>query len=351
MNKKIIGIFICMLFIGIAIPHFGFFETVKADPGDVILSFDSPSDYPTGLAWDGQYLWCITTENDSAISKIYRLDPLDGSIITSFDGPGPCFGLTWDGNYLWCSEISTFKIHKLDPLDGNIITSFNSPGAIPMGLTWDGQYLWNVEARFFNQTNIYKLNPSDGSIITSFPSPPGSNPTGLAWDGKYLWNADNRFPDQGIIYELDPTDGRVISHFSSPGEYPYGITWDGQYFWNSDISTSKIYKIDAGGSSDSGFIGEISGGFGVKTSINNIGSTTLYDTNWSIDVEAYIGLILSGSHTEDVIDELDIGESQTIQASNLRGIGLITINVQAADAEKQATAFLLGPLVLRVIEV
>ena len=57
MKKKIVGILICVFFIGISIPQTGLFETVKADPGDVILSFNSPGQYPFGLAWDGQHLW------------------------------------------------------------------------------------------------------------------------------------------------------------------------------------------------------------------------------------------------------------------------------------------------------
>jgi hypothetical protein len=332
------------MLIGVVIPHFGFFETIKADPGDVILSFDSPENIPTGLAWDGQYLWCITHETD--IPKIYKLNSLDGSIITSFDGPGvSCIGLTWDGNYLWCSDNIYMKIFKLDPLDGSIITSFNSPGILPSGLTWDGQYLWNAD---WDADKIYKFTTS-GEIIDSYDSP-GVEPTGLAWDGKYLWNSDI---DSKKIYELDPYNGRIISYFNSPGEYPYGLTWDGRYFWNSDLTTSKIYKIEAGGSGGESdiIIDEINGGFVLSASMINNGEAPFNNLSWSIDVEASIGLILSGSHTADVIDELAIGESETIQSNNLRGIGLITINVQAANASKQATAFLLGPLVLRVNEI
>jgi hypothetical protein len=98
-------------------------------------------------------------------------------------------------------------------------------------------------------------------------------------------------------------------------------------------------------------ISSINNGFGINSNIINMGTATSYNVNWSIDIEASIGLILSGSHTENVIDELVVGESVTIQSDGLRGIGIITITIQAADAVKYATAFLLGPLVLRVVEV
>ena len=95
----------------------------------------------------------------------------------------------------------------------------------------------------------------------------------------------------------------------------------------------------------------INGGLGISINIANIGTALTNNVNWSIDVEPSIGLILSGSHTENVIDEILEGGSDTVHTIGLRGIGWITITVQVADVVKQATAFLLGPLVLRVNEI
>jgi len=96
---------------------------------------------------------------------------------------------------------------------------------------------------------------------------------------------------------------------------------------------------------------EIKGGFGLSAIIANYGASSAENVNWSIDVEVDLGLILSGDHTEDVIVELGAGETMIIRSSGLRGIGSISITVQVEDVSKQATAFLLGPLVLRVREV
>jgi hypothetical protein len=140
------------------------------------------------------------------------------------------------------------------------------------------------------------------------------------------------------------------------------------YSWNTDNETVGIHTIKArsyDGDLYSNYfiinvfvihnlpdiiITNIFGGIGVTTDIKNKGTIFASDVNWSIDVEVGVGLILSGSHTENIIDKIDVNETITIQSNSLLGIGLITINVQAADAEKQATAFLLGPLVLRVTE-
>ena len=98
-------------------------------------------------------------------------------------------------------------------------------------------------------------------------------------------------------------------------------------------------------------IEKIQGGLGVIIYIKNIGLASANNVSWSIDVEPSIGLILSGEHTENIIDELASGGSDTIHTIGLRGIGRISITVQVADAVKHATGFLLGPLVLRVNEV
>jgi hypothetical protein len=71
--------------------------------------------------------------------------------------------------------------------------------------------------------------------------------------------------------------------------------------------------------------------------------------NWSIDLDG--GLIFAGEHTEGVIPELAPGATVTIRQTTLYGIGNTVITVTAGDATKQATGFILGPLVLNVQEI
>ena len=93
----------------------------------------------------------------------------------------------------------------------------------------------------------------------------------------------------------------------------------------------------------------IKGGFRASAIITNTGTETITDFPWSIDLEG--GLILVGSHSEGVIDELAPGATTTKRQSTLYGIGGTTITVTAGDASKQATGFILGPLVLNVQEI
>ena len=133
--------------------------------------------------------------------------------------------------------------------------------------------------------------------------------------------------------------------YINQGNYTIILTvYDSVNNFYNDSTYAEILYVDIG----IPVIKQIKGGFGVNVNIINNGTAPVSMVNWSIDVEPSFGLILSGSHTEDMIDEISVNGTETIQSSGLRGIGLITITVQVADAVKQATAFLLGPLVLRL---
>lgn len=220
---------------------------------------------------------------------------------------------------------------------------------------------------------ILKNSTPDGNVIVSIRKIlNGSDLTSVTVDMSLI-------PERWSYYEFDFPDISVIPEetyyivFISEFNNWAGVGWCHDIFtsydrgkaWVWSENTNKWYET---GTPDLAIdmwfeeyaqvtnfpsfkIGGINGGFGVSTIIVNNGTAPANNVNWSIDVNADIGLILSGSHTENVIDEIGVNESANIQSNNLRGIGLITINVQVADAVKQATAFLLGPLVLRVNEI
>ena len=96
-------------------------------------------------------------------------------IVSELSAPGPeARGLAWDGDYLWCADASTDKIYKLDPQDGSVVSSINFALDINFGgITWspDG-YLWVSDFRS-NQSYYYKIDPVTAAIRTSFHCPGG----------------------------------------------------------------------------------------------------------------------------------------------------------------------------------
>jgi DNA-binding beta-propeller fold protein YncE len=206
---------------------------ITAVPGDILHSIPVPATCPTGLAWDGNFLWVADRKTDT----LYQVDPADGSVIKSI--PSPAFwpmGLTWDGMYLWNADIGEEVLYKIDPESGQVVFSISTPCPSPRGLAYDGNNLWLCDD---TEDKIYRVSPEDGTIISSFPSP-SSNPTGLSYDGQYLWVADRRRDE---IYMVAPDRGEVIIILDSIAPYTRGLAWDGQYLWANDYQTDKIYKL------------------------------------------------------------------------------------------------------------
>lgn len=207
-------------------------EEVRPQPS---VAIKAPGPDPTGLTWDGAYLWNADAEE----AKIYKLDPNTGQVVASFDSPGLWpEGLAWDGRYLWNADADELLICKLDPSSGKAASCFGIPGVDPTGLAWDGTYLWNADLGE-EEPKIYKLNPATGRVVASFPAP-GFAPTGLAFGGGYLWMADGIEPR---IYKLDPADGRVVGVLVAPGPDPRDLAFDGTYLWCADGKEGKIYRI------------------------------------------------------------------------------------------------------------
>lgn len=99
--------------------------TRAAQAQGIVDSFPSPGSEPRGLAWDGEYLWCADAGTDS----VYKLDISNGTVISSFPfSVGATYGgITWsDDNNMWIANGSL--IYKVNPADGEVISSFSCPG-------------------------------------------------------------------------------------------------------------------------------------------------------------------------------------------------------------------------------
>lgn len=215
---------------------------VWAYTGEVLTSFTTPGDYPSGLTWDGHHLWVTDFQTD----KIYQLDK-NGKVLRSIESPAywPT-GLAFDGKYLWNSDVKgqipqgdeyhNGKIYKIDPKDGFVLKTITAPTPSPIGLAWDGSYLWCVDNI---HRKLIQFDPNDGTTIKEFPSPAGS-PQGITFDGKYLWISDR---SQDEIYCVNPKTGNVFLIAKAPGKYSRDLCYDGKNLWNVDFITKKIYKL------------------------------------------------------------------------------------------------------------
>ena len=208
-----------------------------AEIGEVLQSFNTPGSCPTGLTFDGNYLWLADRKTD----LIYQIDITNGKVCHKIPSPGYWpMGLAFDGKYLWNVDWEEKKIYKLSTKEGTIIQAIDSPTPSPRGLTWDGTYLWLSDDK---TGQISQISADDGTTIISHKSPAGK-PYGMTFDGKYLW-VSNRFTDE--LYMVTPEDGYVIMILKAPGKYAHGLAWDGQTLWNVDYQNDQLYQLKVDG--------------------------------------------------------------------------------------------------------
>ena len=167
----------------------------KIDPSSGSSIYSFPVTHTGDLTSAHNFIWI----SDPIKDEIIKVDAVDGQVLKTLPSPGAApAGLAYDGTYLWNVDWMDNTVYKLNPVDGTVISSFTSPttGGRAYGLTWDGVALWMVD---WVDDTIYQVNSSDGVVIKSFPAP-GPNSQGLAWDGKYLWVSDY---DVDTIFKID----------------------------------------------------------------------------------------------------------------------------------------------------
>ncbi len=215
---------------------------IQAYPGKVVNMIRTPGNFPTGLTYDGKYLWVA----DRAEDKIFQVDPVSGQIKKFITSPAywPA-GLAYDGKYLWnidlkggipLAENYQAVIYKINPENGEILSTLPAPASWATGLAFDGKYLWCTDIK---NDRIIQFDPEDGTTIISFPAP-GPECRGITWDGNYLWVTD-RLNDE--IYMLEPHEGTVLIVADAPDQFATDMTWDGKYLWVAGHQQKKLFRL------------------------------------------------------------------------------------------------------------
>jgi len=154
----------------------------------------------------------------------------------------------------------------------------------------------------------------------------------------YLVKSEDGGATWGEPMKVNDEDGTVVMEENCIDICSRGITWVDNRNGNRDIYFSTFPAPIV-------VIQGISGGFGVKATIANIGSLPATNVDWSVDLS---GLVFIGGHSEGTIDEIAPGESVEVGPSFVFGIGPTTITVNAGGVTATAKGFILGPLVLGI---
>jgi sugar lactone lactonase YvrE len=212
-----------------------FVPGVFAQPGEVVDSLKAPCKYPSGLAWDGRWLYVA----DWRSGDVCRIDAASGAVQQTRKAPtlrpaGLAYG---EGlGKLFVSDDHSGGIFAWDFDTGIVEWMFQAPDVRAAGLAWADGALFILER---STKRIYKVIPEDGTILTDIPVPEGTCER-MTYDGRYLWIAD-RIKDE--IYMVDPKTGKVIGVLDAPGPYAAGLAWVDGHLWNADFQRRRLYKM------------------------------------------------------------------------------------------------------------
>jgi hypothetical protein len=213
----------------------------------------------------------------------------------------------------------------------------------------------------YYETNLFgdpavKITSGGGNLPPQKPSAPQGPSSGKA-GVNYTFTTSTVDPNgDNVYYQWNWGDG--MSGWLGP--YPSGQTVSYSHTWASAGDYFITVKAKDPQDAESGWsnpavihvtadaviqIGAITGGFGVFAVIKNIGIVDAVKVNWSISLQ---GLVFFGKQTGGAVLQIAPNGERTVKTGLVLGLGTVTIVVKAADAEKNATAFLLGPFALKV---
>jgi hypothetical protein len=207
----------------------------------------------SGLAWDGNYLWCGAYGVNG--DTIYKLDPINGTILKRlrWRQNADSYGLTFDQEDLWVNDhlTGTDSIFRIDTITGARVNAIPAHKEYMAGLANDGTHLWHC-VYYSPDGRAYQIQKTNGAALDSIDIFSLPQPWGAAWDGQYLWVCnDGDYGGAHRIYKIDVVLKQIVDSLDSPGIRPWGLTWDGSYLWVIAHGTSPTgfvaYQIDLQG--------------------------------------------------------------------------------------------------------
>ena len=219
--------------------------------------FKSPTNAPTGMTFDGQYLWV----GGYYERKLFKVSTIDGSVVQTIPiNENKVYGLSYHNNLISVLDNDTKRILTYSIITGLCVdTVFLANNILyPTGLfELNNQYIFNDvkgPQPGYTGDSTYFLTKIVNSMKGSASF--GTYSSGITYDGQYLWVNDN--PTQSSS-KIDILNWQVVGSIKTPGgPYPNGIAWDGSNLWVINNGSDSIYMLSKG----------------TATSINNVSNNT-----------------------------------------------------------------------------
>ncbi|MBD3230235.1 MAG: hypothetical protein GF329_18800 [Candidatus Lokiarchaeota archaeon] len=205
------------------------------------------TNYVSGITYDGTNLWAT---KDEPSNIIFKINPSNGDILSSFNVLYQYCGLMWLNDRLWAIDWSDGEVHIIDPSTTEIteIIELDDSDYGKWGITNNGTHY------FVSDWNEYEIRimeiPTEAGEVWNYRSTPENHPLDIAYNGTHYFLTDK---DANKIDILDASTLRNVSSFSVPFN-PSGIAVVGENLYISEeLGVSKIYKYSHTGTEITSF--------------------------------------------------------------------------------------------------
>jgi hypothetical protein len=223
--------------------------TALAAPGDVVTSFAAPQRGIDAISWSPSGdLWgrgALISGEPNTFNKMYRINPADGSVLSSHDWVDNA-GIEFGGSNYYTTRRSGADNLALYNQSGTFQSSvnFSVSTVLTTGIAYDGA--GNIYYASITNKGLYRVAASTGVVtFVATIEAPDAQLFDVAWDGAALWvtgsNGDS-------LYRVDPTNGGILASITVAWSLPdvSGVAWDGNCLWIIDTDRAMIYKMDHG---------------------------------------------------------------------------------------------------------
>jgi len=288
--------------------------TVYPGEEDIVFDFEADQvntdiDLSTGMYYQSFYRFNDVSSESLPDGVYIRGVQLDGTD-------------AWADNWTISYHISGAEHPNVCAADGNCYIVYEKDGGIGIVYSQDKGVTFNT-ATISTTGSSPSISFVEDTILVIYTKN-GDIQTATSKDGGASWTDGAPINDEsGTVTEgYGTTD--VAGMYAAWTDNRLGF--NAIFFDRADLPV-PIIEIES-----------IAGGFGVSAIVKNTGYATATDIDWSIALEggAFIGKDTTGS-----ISSLEAGDTATISAGFILGIGATEIKVTAGSASKQAAGTVL----------